>query len=83
MYYKRYELQWRLTLFFTASIIAGAFGGVGSDEPREYDIVNARPAARFRNCKDGWGSRVWWLEVSHLFALSQWYTDLVPDGFLS
>jgi hypothetical protein len=27
MYYKRYELQWRLTLFFTASIIAGAFGG--------------------------------------------------------
>lgn len=30
MYYKRYELQWRLTLFFTASIIAGAFGGVGT-----------------------------------------------------
>lgn len=30
MYYKRYELQWRMTLFFTASIIAGAFGGVGS-----------------------------------------------------
>ncbi|KAF2827419.1 MFS general substrate transporter [Ophiobolus disseminans] len=28
MYYKRYELQWRLTLFFTASIIAGAFGGL-------------------------------------------------------
>lgn len=28
MYYKRYELQWRLTLFFAASIIAGAFGGV-------------------------------------------------------
>ena len=27
MYYKRYELQWRLTLFFSASIIAGAFGG--------------------------------------------------------
>ena len=28
MYYKRYELQWRLTLFFCASIIAGAFAGV-------------------------------------------------------
>jgi len=28
MYYKRYELQWRFTLFFTASIIAGAFGGL-------------------------------------------------------
>lgn len=28
MYYKRHELQWRFTLFFTASIIAGAFGGL-------------------------------------------------------
>ncbi|KAF2122531.1 major facilitator superfamily domain-containing protein [Lophiotrema nucula] len=28
MYYKRYELQWRLTLFFSASIIAGGFGGL-------------------------------------------------------
>jgi hypothetical protein len=28
MYYKRYELQWRFTLFFAASIIAGGFGGV-------------------------------------------------------
>lgn len=33
MYYKRYELQWRLTLFFTASIIAGAFGGVWKSLP--------------------------------------------------
>jgi hypothetical protein len=30
MYYKRYELQWRLTLFFSASILAGAFGGVST-----------------------------------------------------
>lgn len=30
MYYKRYELQWRFSLFFSASIIAGAFGGVSS-----------------------------------------------------
>ncbi|PSN62452.1 MFS general substrate transporter [Corynespora cassiicola Philippines] len=28
MYYKRYELQWRLTLFFSASIIAGGFSGL-------------------------------------------------------
>ncbi|KAI9642818.1 hypothetical protein NHQ30_008551 [Ciborinia camelliae] len=28
MYYKRYELQWRLNLFFCASIISGAFGGL-------------------------------------------------------
>lgn len=33
MYYKRYELQWRLTLFFSASILAGAFGGVSPSPP--------------------------------------------------
>ena len=29
MYYKRYELQLRVNLFFSASILAGAFSGVG------------------------------------------------------
>ncbi|KAK6070074.1 transporter C11D3.18C 6 [Seiridium cupressi] len=28
MYYKRYELQWRMSLFFCASILAGAFSGL-------------------------------------------------------
>ncbi|KXT14004.1 hypothetical protein AC579_8863 [Pseudocercospora musae] len=28
MYYKRYELQWRLSIFFTGSILAGAFSGL-------------------------------------------------------
>ncbi|KIW02927.1 uncharacterized protein PV09_05973 [Verruconis gallopava] len=28
MYYKRYELQWRVNVFFSASILAGAFGGL-------------------------------------------------------
>jgi len=28
MYYKRYELQWRLNLFFCGSILAGAFSGL-------------------------------------------------------
>lgn len=28
MYYKRYELQWRLSIFFCASILSGAFGGL-------------------------------------------------------
>jgi MFS family permease len=28
MYYKRFELQWRLSLFFSGSILAGAFGGL-------------------------------------------------------
>ncbi|KAL4801269.1 major facilitator superfamily domain-containing protein [Aspergillus unguis] len=28
MYYKRYELQWRLTLFFSSAILAGAVSGL-------------------------------------------------------
>lgn len=28
MYYKRHELQWRLNVFFSASILAGAVSGV-------------------------------------------------------
>ncbi|MCJ1314268.1 hypothetical protein MMC25_007948 [Agyrium rufum] len=28
MYYKRYELQWRVNIFFCASILSGAFGGL-------------------------------------------------------
>lgn len=28
MYYKRYELQWRISLFYLAAILAGAFGGL-------------------------------------------------------
>lgn len=28
MYYKRQELQWRMSMFFCASTLAGAFGGL-------------------------------------------------------
>jgi hypothetical protein len=28
MYYRRHELQWRLNVFFSASICAGAISGV-------------------------------------------------------
>ena len=28
MYYQRYEVQWRMSLFFCASIMAGAFSGL-------------------------------------------------------
>ena len=40
MYYKRYKLQWRLTLFFTASIIAGAFGGVRPLSPHQKYVTD-------------------------------------------
>lgn len=42
MYYKRYELQWRLTLFFTASIIAGGLGGVGSPSFKNESTTNTK-----------------------------------------
>lgn len=28
MYYQRYEVQWRMSLYFTAAILAGAFSGL-------------------------------------------------------
>ena len=28
MYYKRYEVSWRLSVFYTGSFIAGAFSGL-------------------------------------------------------
>lgn len=28
MYYRRYEVQWRMSLFFSAAILAGAFSGL-------------------------------------------------------
>lgn len=37
MYYTRFELQWRLSLFFSASIIAGAVSGLLA-----YAIANMR-----------------------------------------
>ncbi|CAI6095906.1 unnamed protein product [Clonostachys chloroleuca] len=30
MYYKRHELQWRINLFYAASILAGAFSGIAT-----------------------------------------------------
>lgn len=30
MYYRRYELQQRFTLFFCSTVISGAFGGVSA-----------------------------------------------------
>lgn len=37
MYYRRHELQWRLNLFFSASIIAGAVSGVCCSTPFTLD----------------------------------------------
>jgi hypothetical protein len=28
MYYKRYEIQWRVSLFFSAAVLAGGFSGL-------------------------------------------------------
>jgi MFS family permease len=45
MYYKRYELQWRLNLFFCGAILAGAFSGLLA-----YAIANLDGLAGYR----GW-----------------------------
>jgi len=38
MYYKRHELQWRLNVFFSASILAGAVSGVCIPEVNELEL---------------------------------------------
>lgn len=63
MYYKRYELQWRFSLFFTASIIAGAFGGVWPHLHFVTSISLTDIASCFRDCKDEWDSWLRWLAL--------------------
>ena len=45
MWYKRYELQWRFNLFFSGSILAGAFSGLLA-----YGIANLAGTAGY----NGW-----------------------------
>lgn len=42
MYYKRFELQWRFSLFFCSSILSGAFGGLLA-----YAIANMAGVANY------------------------------------
>lgn len=58
MYYKRYELQWRMSLFFSASIIAGAFGGVGQHLYMSASPLKLDTAPRICHCKDGRNGRL-------------------------
>ena len=60
MYYPRWELQRRLTLFFSAAILAGAFSGV-SGEPNFIfgkAIYNSRVAPGICSCEHGWHWRL-------------------------
>lgn len=79
MYYKRYELQRRFTMFFSASIIAGAIGGLfslfiqsipfWSPKTRSVQLSNniSRWASRVRNCTHGWRTRLQGLEMVSKF----------------
>jgi hypothetical protein len=40
MYYKRHELQWRMNMFFSASILAGAVSGVSWTITQEVSQAN-------------------------------------------
>jgi MFS family permease len=65
MYYKRYELQWRLNVFFSASILAGAVSGV-CILLTVYLVGGTNVTgvvARICHCPDGWDSRVQWLAL--------------------
>jgi hypothetical protein len=59
MYYRRYELQWRMSLFFSASIIAGAFGGVGIT----FFPLDARSRQRYFSSSLHLQLRIWMARV--------------------
>ncbi|KAI1816434.1 major facilitator superfamily domain-containing protein [Poronia punctata] len=69
MYYKRFELQWRMSLFFCASILAGAFSGLLA-----YAIANLAGAG-------GYGAWRWIFIIEGLitvvigFASKWWIAD--------
>lgn len=58
MYYKRYELQWRLNLFFSASILAGAVSGVRMIRRLEDIKTNKHSVAGLWHVLSRWGPRV-------------------------
>lgn len=63
MYYKRHELQLRFSLYFSASIIAGAFSGVS----HWFVVANIQLIVLIvtgvRNCENGWHWRIWWMAM--------------------
>lgn len=49
MYYKRHELQLRVSVFFSASILAGAFSGVSTPPQPASILTELRLVAGIRN----------------------------------
>lgn len=47
MYYRRYELQRRFTLFFCSTVISGAFGGVSAPMRKKKDVENLSSIIQF------------------------------------
>jgi len=65
MFYKRHELQWRINLFFSASILAGAFSGLLA-----YAIAHMAGIAGY----EGWR----WIFILGRFSLVRhrpWFRD--------
>jgi MFS family permease len=52
MYFKRFELQKRLVFFFSSSLVAGAFGGVGLDSNLVQTLTDAVIAPCFCTCQN-------------------------------
>ena len=61
-YYRRYELQKRFTIFFSASIVGGAFGGVSLAQICDHHVLmNVVPGIRPR--EDEQARWICWLEM--------------------
>lgn len=70
MYYKRYELQWRLSVFFCASILAGAFGGLLAYGLAHMDGVGGYSGWRWIFIIEGLVTTV--VAVAFLFIVVDW-----------
>jgi hypothetical protein len=65
MYYTRYELHSRMSLWYSSGTLCGAFGGVGlqSTEAPIHVQLTLFPVTSLRNITPGWSSRLLGMEV--------------------
>lgn len=72
MYYKRFELQKRLVFFFSSSLVAGAFGGVGKSASLFSSPLTFLQLLAFALVKmnklGGYAGWRWYVEVLSLIA---------------
>lgn len=63
MWYKRNEQHYRVSLFFSAASLAGAFGGILAWVCSIRSSVEAKLTPCLGNLSHGWGGGLQWMEM--------------------